>query len=259
MHHRRPPLPKIYRMNRTVIAVAATLAMFLTLPTAAKVKKKQVPRGVPVMASQVLPPASNEQQDAAERIFFGDYVCEFGKSLRVDFNPKFPGYVDLLLDKQLFTLKPVLSHTGALRLEDVRGRLLLVQIPIKSMVLDVKLGQRLVDDCVHETQAENRRLLAAAPPDLGLGLGLGLGINADKTAADAAAQAASAAASAPPSEPAQAAVVPPAPAASAAAAAPPAEQAASAAPAVSAPPAAASAPPVPPAAHGASAAATGSP
>jgi len=112
----------------------------------------------------------------------------------------------------------VLSHTGALRLEDVRGRLLLVQIPVKSMVMDVKIGRRLVDDCTHETQFENRRKLAAAPALPGLG------IDPEKTAADAAALAASAAASAP--------AVAPTPSASAAAAAP--EQAASAA--VAAPP-----------------------
>ena len=146
-------------MNRTAIILATTLALLVALPAAAQAKKKPARRAVPVVAPLVLPPATSEQLAAAALILLGDYACEFGKSLRVSLNPKFDGYVDLLFDKQLFTLKPVLSHTGALLLEDVRGRLLLVQIAVKSMVMDVKIGQRRVDDCVHETHSENRRQL----------------------------------------------------------------------------------------------------
>jgi hypothetical protein len=215
------PLPQTTCMNRTAIILASTLALLLALPAAAQAKKKPVPRAVPVVAPLVLPPATTEQLAAAALTLFGAYACEFGKSLRVSLNPKFDGYVDLLFDKQLFTLKPVLSHTGALRLEDVRGRLLLVQIAVKSMVMDVKIGQRLVDECVHETQSENRRQLAAAPAPPGLG------IDPDKAAADAAAEAASATAAAPAVAPVQAAVAAPEPSASAAAAALPPAPAAS--------------------------------
>ncbi len=222
-------------MNRTAITLATTLALLVALPAAARAKKKPEPRAVPVVAPLVLPPAAGEQLAAAALILFGDYACEFGKSLRVSLNPKFDGYVDLLFDKQMFTLKPVLSHTGALRLEDVGGRLLLVQIAFKSMVMDVKIGQRLIDDCVHQTQFENRRQPAVAParPDSG--------IDPDK-AADAAAQAASAAAATPAVAPLPPAVVAPTPPAIAAGAPP--EQAASAA---------AAAPPLAPAASGADA------
>jgi len=213
-------------MKGTAILLSTTLTLLVVLPAAAQVKKKPATRSVPVVAPLVLPPAASEQLAAVALILFGDYACEFDKSLRVSLNPKFDGYVDLLFEKQLFTLKPVLSHTGALRLGDVRRRLLLVQIPVKSMVMDVKIGRRLADDCTHETQFENRRKLAVAPALPGLG------IDPEKTAADAAALAASAAASATAVAPVQAAVVAPTPSASAAAAAP--EQAASAA--VTAPP-----------------------
>lgn len=202
-------------MNRTAIILGTTLALLAAQPAAAQAKKKPVRRAVPVVVPLVLPPADSDQLAAAALTIFGDYACEFGKSLRVSRSSKIDGYVNLLFDKQLFTLKPVLSHTGALRLEDVRARLLLVQIDVKSMVMDVKIGRRLVDDCVHETQAENRRQLAAAPA------GPGLGIDSDNAAADAAAQAASAAVAAPAEAPLQAAVVAPALSASAAAPAPP--------------------------------------
>ena len=39
------------------------------------------------------------------------------------------------------------------------GRTLMIQIANKSMLLDTKIGQRLLDDCVHP---EQERLIAAA-------------------------------------------------------------------------------------------------
>jgi len=170
-------------MLRPLITFATTLALLAALPVAAQVtpaKKKPVRRTAPEVAPLVLPPAPGEQLAAAALTHLGDYACEFDQSLRVSRNPRFDGYVDLNFDKKVYTLKPILSQTGALRLEDVRGRLLLVQIAVKSMLMDVKVGQRLVDDCVHEVQAENRRVLATAPPQRGLG------IDPDKAAADAA-------------------------------------------------------------------------
>jgi hypothetical protein len=56
-----------------------------------------------------------------------------------------------------WTMKPVLSHTGALRLEDVKGRMLMLQIANKSMLMDTQIGQRVVDNCVHEKQRERWR------------------------------------------------------------------------------------------------------
>ncbi len=53
-----------------------------------------------------------------------------------------------------YLMKPVLSSTGAIRLEDVRGDTLMVQISSKSMLLNVKTAQRIVDDCVSPKQRE---------------------------------------------------------------------------------------------------------
>jgi len=186
-------------MHRTALTLATTLALLAALPVTAQQapKRKAAQRAVPVVAVQALPPADNEQLAAAALTLFGNYACEFGKSLRVSPHPRSDGYVDLQFDKQRITLKPVLSHTGALRLEDVRGRWLLVQIATKSMVMDVKVGQRLADDCVHETQSETRRRLALLPP----GPGLGLSGEPDQVAAGAAAQARDAAAAAPAASP----------------------------------------------------------
>jgi hypothetical protein len=56
--------------------------------------------------------------------------------------------------KSVYVMKPVLSSTGAIRLEDVRGETLMVQIAAKSMLLNVKTGHRIVDACVSPKQRE---------------------------------------------------------------------------------------------------------
>ena len=84
----------------------------------------------------------------------GAYACEFDQKIDIVANPKTAGYVDVKFKNSTFTMKPVLSSTGALRLEDVSGRTLMLQIANKSMLMDTKIGQRMVDNCVHPEQAK---------------------------------------------------------------------------------------------------------
>jgi len=56
--------------------------------------------------------------------------------------------------KNTYVMKPVLSSTGALRLEDLREEALMVQIASKSMLLNTKTGTRIVDACVSPKQRE---------------------------------------------------------------------------------------------------------
>ncbi len=101
-----------------------------------------------------LPEATAAQMEATAMVLFGHYDCDFGQAVEVALNPKSPGYVDVRLAKQSWIMKPVLSSTGALRLEDVKARILLLQIANKSMLMDVVAGKRLVDECLHEKQRE---------------------------------------------------------------------------------------------------------
>ncbi|HJV60356.1 MAG TPA: hypothetical protein VJ743_05380 [Albitalea sp.] len=100
------------------------------------------------------PPAQAEQIDAAKLVYLGHYHCEQGKSVDIAPDDKYDGYVDVKSGKTTYLMKPVLSSTGAVRLEDVKGRTLMVQIAQKSMLLDVKAGHRIVDDCVSPRQDE---------------------------------------------------------------------------------------------------------
>jgi hypothetical protein len=129
------------------IIFAAILAIASVSATAASHKKNKK-----MAAEKTLPAADTAQMEAAERTYFGAYECELKQALDVNMSTKTPGYVDVKFKSKTYTMKPIASSTGALRLEDVAGQTLLIQIANKSMLMDVKAGNRLVDDCVHEKQ-----------------------------------------------------------------------------------------------------------
>ncbi len=119
-------------------------------PPAAKVAKK--PAAKPVETGPA--DASAEQIDAAERVYYGVYDCEFNQTVDIEKNTKYAAYVNVKSGKSAWIMKPVLSSTGAIRLEDVKGETLMVQIASKSMLLNVKTAHRIVDDCISPKQHE---------------------------------------------------------------------------------------------------------
>ncbi|HET8869416.1 MAG: hypothetical protein KGI91_09505 [Burkholderiales bacterium] len=140
-----------FQLNRPTksasIAVGLLMGMIagtFVAPAAAASKSK----------ADIQAPASDEQKAAAERVLYGPYQCEMGRSISVSRDTENPGYVKLAYAKQHWTMKPVLSSTGAVRLEDVKKVALLIQILDKSMVMDQKSGHRIVDGCVSAAQRE---------------------------------------------------------------------------------------------------------
>ncbi|MEO6276915.1 hypothetical protein [Roseateles sp.] len=127
--------------------------------TKSAAKAAPATKAPPAPAEPVLTEADEAQLVASERAYLGDYACEFNQTVRIDKHPKMAGYITVAWQKLFITMKPVLSSTGALRLEDVTGRTLMIQIANKSMLLDTKIGQRVLDDCIHPEQA---KLMAAA-------------------------------------------------------------------------------------------------
>ncbi|MET0517866.1 MAG: hypothetical protein ABW005_03415 [Burkholderiaceae bacterium] len=153
--------------------------------TASKGKAKPAKAEPPAPAP--LADAGEEQLAATERAYLGTYDCEFKQSVSITRNIK-PGYLDVSWQKFVFTMKPVLSSTGALRLEDVTGRTLMIQIANKSMLMDTHLGQRLVDECLHPAQRAAieaarvaRAAAAASGIDTSADSGLGISSNPGKT------------------------------------------------------------------------------
>ncbi|MBS0445960.1 MAG: hypothetical protein JSR59_08425 [Proteobacteria bacterium] len=116
--------------------------------------RKPATKPEPKPVEIAVPDATQQQIAAAEKVFYGKYACEFDQTIDIAANPKHFGYVDLKLAKSDWLMKPVVSTTGAIRLEDVQGETLMVQIMNKSMLLNVKTGHRLVDDCISPKQRE---------------------------------------------------------------------------------------------------------
>jgi hypothetical protein len=130
--------------HRIAPAVAALIvsAFALAPAVAADPPKKPLVRVLkktpPPAPALTIPDAQPEQVKAAELVYYGAYDCEFQQTVNIAQSAKHPSYVDVALGKQSWLMKPVLSSTGAVRLEDVHGETLMVQIASKSMLLNVK-------------------------------------------------------------------------------------------------------------------------
>ena len=136
------------------LALALCAASFASYGETAAKPAKKAAKPAPAAVSAEPAVASTAQLAAAERVFYGTYTCEFDKTVQVSTLPKFPGYAELRFGKSVYVMKPVESATGAIRLEDVKGETLVVQIAAKSMLLNVKTGQRILDGCISEKQGK---------------------------------------------------------------------------------------------------------
>jgi hypothetical protein len=134
-------------------ASAETAPKAAAKPAAAKAAKKTAAK--PAAQAPAEPPAASpEQLAAAERVYYGTYECEFGKTAEVATLAKYPGYAEVKSGKSTWLMKPVASSTGAIRLEDLKGQFLVIQIANKSMLFDSKSGQRVLDGCMNAAQKD---------------------------------------------------------------------------------------------------------
>jgi hypothetical protein len=144
---------------------AAAVAILLSATAGHAAERRKPPASPPAKrasAAPIVPEATPEQLDAAQRVFYGRYICERDSTIEVASDSRHGGYVQVRHGKTVYLMKPVLSKTGAIRLEDVKGAALVVQIASKSMLLDLNAGRRLVDGCVSEKQRELTEAAAAA-------------------------------------------------------------------------------------------------
>lgn len=123
-------------------------------PSTTKPKAQRAAKAAAVAAPIAMTAASPEQVDAATRVYVGRSDCELGQHVQVVPDPDHPAYFRVTLATQTWVVKPVLSSTGALRLEDVRGQALMLQIADKSMLMNTALGYRIADNCVHPMHRE---------------------------------------------------------------------------------------------------------
>ena len=144
----------------SILAVALALAGGEAMAADAPGKKNPRPAKAAAASREVkLPEATPDQEKAAELVYYGLYECELNQNLNILASTTHLFYFDVKHGKTTWLMKPVLSTTGAVLLEDVKGQTLMVQIGSKSMLLNVKTRHRIVDACISPRQ---RELLEAA-------------------------------------------------------------------------------------------------
>ena len=151
-------MPSSFRFASVAGALIACAFSFSTAMAADAPAKAAKPAAKSAKAAPApaytVPDAEPEQVKAAELVYYGMYDCEFSQTVSITQSQKHSSYVDVKHGKNDWLMKPVLSSTGAIRLEDVKGETLMVQIASKSMLLNVKSAHRIVDDCISPKQRE---------------------------------------------------------------------------------------------------------
>ena len=180
-----------------------------TAPATSRQKTKNAAKGL-ALATEVTEAISAGQLDVAARVLTGTADCEFKQSVTVQPVAGLAGYFHVSHQGKRYRMLPRETTTGAVRLEDPANGLVWLQIPTKSMLMNARRGQRVVDSCLHSEQ----RAAVAAASAAGQTIGQGIGIVPQAAAAPAA-------------EPASAPVALPATVAASAPAAVPADIAAS--------------------------------
>jgi hypothetical protein len=111
------------------------------------------------LATETAQRISEAQLQLADRVLTGEATCEFNQTINVQPVAGKPGHFHLTYKKAVYTLVPEETSSGALRLEDKKAGIVWLQIPSKSMLMNSKIGQRMVDGCMHP---EQRAATAAA-------------------------------------------------------------------------------------------------
>lgn len=113
---------------------------------------------------------TEEQLAIAPKVYTGQMQCEQGVDVNVISDDKHPGFFQVVTGKHYYYMHPVISKTGAVRLQDDRAGAVWLQLGNKSILLDQNQGGSVVDGCVGTVQREYVAQMAGHPaPDL-LGL-----------------------------------------------------------------------------------------
>jgi len=122
-----------------------------------KVVEQQQPVSTPSAEGNKLPSNSSE-------VHTGRMVCELGNSVTVTPDPQVPGSFVLQMRQLTYHMTPVVSSTGAVRLEDAKAGAMWLQLANKSMLMNSKIGQRMADECQSPAQQAEAEAMKLSPP-----------------------------------------------------------------------------------------------
>lgn len=164
----RPLLLALLCTLTPALALAQTPAAPKAKPAAKAPAKRSAPKAAPAQPAPEEPAEiDTERMAVAPMVLRGASQCEFKQQIHLTEHPTLPGRFLLEYNKLKYVLTPQPTTTGVIRLEDKRTGLVWLQVPVKSMLMDTKKGQRLIDNCMHEAQVAEvdamKRQESAAP------------------------------------------------------------------------------------------------
>ncbi len=161
-------------MNRLVAGLLVTFSM--AIPAHAVVKEStgksapksarslaKTPVAVPVYEAPAPAVLTAEQLAIAERVQVGTSRCELAVVVTIRADAQTAGRFVLDAGHKRYSLDPVVTSTGAVRLEDLSSGAVWIQLANKSMLMNQRLGQRIADDCMNPQQALVAQALLKAP------------------------------------------------------------------------------------------------
>lgn len=125
--------------------------------------KRAVPVAVPAMQPSEVAP-EQERVVVSEQVHTGRMTCELGNFVNVTADPQNAGAFWVQIKQHKFHMVPVVSSTGAIRLEDAQAGAMWLQLANKSMLMNSKIGQRMADECQSPEQAAVAQAMKLAPP-----------------------------------------------------------------------------------------------
>lgn len=163
------PVPAVAAPARAATPAPSTAAAG---SASAAMPLRVVPRpALSARPSPLLPPATAPaaalapapQTAAPAEVWAGAYLCEHAE--KVSLRPGVsPDQVELQWRAQRWPMQRMDSRSGAMRLEDASARMVWIQLPNKSMLLDQRLGRRVLDECQHEVQVQTAAQMKNNPP-----------------------------------------------------------------------------------------------
>ena len=139
-------------MKRLSLVVAAAMAVSIAAPLSVSAKEKAAKQPAKPQQQQSAPALSQDQLVTADRVLLGQSRCEFDQSVNVAAVPGQKGWFNVEYKGKSYLMAPEHTTTGAVRLEDKKAGMMWLQIANKSMLMNSKIGQRMVDNCVHPGQ-----------------------------------------------------------------------------------------------------------
>jgi len=127
-------------------------------------RKPAAPAAAMSTPAEVMPALEPELIALADQVHLGRIACELGQTVVITTDDKSPGRFFMHHKQQTYHLAPVMSQTGALRLEDPRKGAVWIHLSNKSMLMNSQLGQRLADECQSPAQAAVAQAMKLAPP-----------------------------------------------------------------------------------------------